>query len=354
MIATVEGLPSGVAGYATGRGTGALIAAAQAMGLRGQEILVPVNLCAIAVAGLIAAGVRPVLHDVSAETGNATLDHLTAAWRPSIAGVLAVHNFGQPLEIDAIAAWARQQGMVLTEDNCNALGAAWNGVPLGTLGDAAIYSFGSGKIVDAGEGGAVTASDPSLAAKLRAAIEAMPVVDDAGRAAGVAMEATLRQSRMSGAPLAKQRAAYKGYEPHMATRLNTNGAAPIDRVLAALGDNVERRRRMAMLWREHLASAKVHCSPVADGAAPWRYNIFVDAGLRDRLLKALRAAGHSASTWYPPVDAMFAGEVETLDDYPGAKAFAAKVINLWVDASMDEEKIRGAARLIADHVGKRA
>ncbi|XIA64127.1 DegT/DnrJ/EryC1/StrS family aminotransferase [Bradyrhizobium sp. TZ2] len=354
MIATVEGVPSGAMGFATGRGTGALIAAVKALELAGREVLVPVNLCAIAVAGLIAVGVRPVLHDVSADTGNATLEQLKAAWRPSVAGLLAVHNFGQPLGIDSIADWARQRELALIEDNCNALGASWNGAPLGTLGDVAIYSFGAGKIADAGEGGVVTANNLSTATNLRSAVEEMPVLDDAVRAAGAEMEGRLRHLRTSGAPLAAQRDAYLGYEPHMATRLGAGGAKRIEGMLAKLGDNVARRRRMAILWNKYLASAKVERSPVAEGAAPWRYNIRVDAKIRDGLVQDLRAHGHSASTWYPPIDTMFAGEIETSGEYLGARAFAAQVINLWVDQGVSEEKIRAASELIARHTDTRA
>jgi dTDP-4-amino-4,6-dideoxygalactose transaminase len=353
MIATVDGLPSGVAGFATGRGTAALVAAVDALDLAKCEILVPVNICAIAVLGLIAAGARPMLHDVSAETGNTTLDHLDAAWRPTTAGLLAVHNFGQPLDMAGIVGWARQRQLRVIEDTCNALGATAQDVPVGTLGDAAIYSFGSGKIADAGEGGAVTASSAATAARLERAIAAMPQLADAARGASAEMERNLRQLRNEDPQPASQRRAYQAYLPHLVTKLDAAGAAAIDRVLSDLPENISRRRQMARLWRDHLAQADVELGDISPESAPWRYNIRVDAAKRDAVVRELRASGHSASTWYPPIDDMFTGDVATLDDYPGARAFAARVINLWVDESVDEQRIAAASATIAKLSGGR-
>ena len=70
MTPAVEGLVDGRPALLASRGTAALMAAAHGLGLAGRDILVPVNLCPIAVAGLIWAGVRPVFHDVDPDSGN--------------------------------------------------------------------------------------------------------------------------------------------------------------------------------------------------------------------------------------------------------------------------------------------
>lgn len=341
----IDGLPSG-SGPATGRGTAGLIAAVRALGLAGRRVLVPANLCGIAVEGLLAAGARPVLHDVSPETGAATPDLIAQAWDADTGALVAVHGVSVPLDMAAIMDWARDRRLPVIEDVCLALGASHGGIAAGALGDAAFYSFGGGKTVDAGEGGAVTARDPEAAARLAAIVAGMPELAQADRDATAAMEAALRGLRASAAPEAAHRAPYEAYRPHMARRLHAGGASRAASKLADLPGNVAHRRAMARAWAGALAGADVRPADLPGGAAPWRFNLLVDPARRDALVAALRAAGHGASTWYPPVDAIFGKAVEVAGPLTGARHFAARVVNLWVDAATTPARVAEGAALI--------
>lgn len=345
MIATIDGLPSG-SGPATGRGTAGLIAAVQALGLVGRRVLVPANLCGIAVEGLLAAGARPVLHDVSPETGAATPDLIAEAWDADMGAVVAVHGVSVPLDMAAIMDWARDRRLPVIEDVCLALGATCGGVPAGALGDAAFYSFGGGKTADAGVGGAVTARDPEAAVRLAGIVEEMPELAQADRDAVAAMEAALRGLRVAGAPEADHRAPYRACRPHMARRLHAGGAQRVASVLADLPGNVAHRRAMACAWAVALAGADVRPADLPEGAAPWRFNILVDPTRRDAVVGALRGAGHGASTWYPPVDSIFGEAVEVAGPLTGARHFADRVVNLWVDAATTPDRVAEGAALI--------
>ena len=341
MATRIDGLPDGRPGLLTGRGTAALMAAARALGWSGREVLVPVNLCPIAIAGLVWAGVRPVLHDVDPTTGNARTEDVAALWRPGCAGVVVVHNFGVPVPVDAIVDWADGHRMTVVEDCCNAIGATLNGRPVGAFGALAIYAFGPGKIADAGGGGAVTAADPAIWARLVAELDAMPVIDDASRAADAAMEDSLRAWRnRPDAPPSAQRPVLEAYRPHAATRLDEARHGRVRETLAALPRVVAHRRAMASHWRQKLAGSPVPVAPATEGAVPWRVNIRVPGRLRDALVEALRRSGVPVSTWYPPVATLFQGEVMVADTgYPGAERFAEEVVNLWVDPATDRDKI---------------
>ncbi|EKV26041.1 DegT/DnrJ/EryC1/StrS aminotransferase [Caenispirillum salinarum AK4] len=344
---TIEGLPDGRPALAAGRGTAALMVAVAGLGLGGREMLVPANLCPIAVAGLIWAGVRPVLHDVDPETGNARPDDIARAWRPGCAAVLVVHNFGMPVAVDAVATWAAKTGVTVLEDCCNAPGATVAGRPVGTFSAAAVYAFGGSKIIDAGGGGAVSAGDPAVLEAIAAWLADQPEQDDADRAADAAMEAALRRLRVDpDATPAAIRRVYEDYRPHAARRLDAAGAARIAAALAALPQAAATRREQAARWQALLEGGPARPVAVPAGAVPWRFNILVDPERRDALVAALRRAGHPCSTWYPPVAALFSGETGGPGTYPGARRFAAGVVNLWVDGSQSAAAMEATAREI--------
>jgi perosamine synthetase len=86
---------------------------------------------------------------------------------PRTKGIVAVHLYGHPAEMDELRGVARRRGLFLLEDAAEAHGALYKGRPAGSLGDAAAFSFYGNKIIATGEGGMVTTDDDSLAARVR-------------------------------------------------------------------------------------------------------------------------------------------------------------------------------------------
>ncbi|WP_438404061.1 DegT/DnrJ/EryC1/StrS family aminotransferase, partial [Aeromonas veronii] len=83
--------------------------------------------------------------------------------------LIAVHLAGQPCDLEEIGALCRQYGIVLIEDACHALGAHYQGSPIGSCrhSDMTVFSFHPVKPITTAEGGAVTTRDQVLADKLR-------------------------------------------------------------------------------------------------------------------------------------------------------------------------------------------
>jgi dTDP-4-amino-4,6-dideoxygalactose transaminase len=73
--------------------------------------------------------------------------------------IMPVHLFGQPADMTALRAIARRHGLKILEDAAQAHGAAWESGPVGSLGDAAGFSFQSSKNMSCGEGGILTTND---------------------------------------------------------------------------------------------------------------------------------------------------------------------------------------------------
>jgi dTDP-4-amino-4,6-dideoxygalactose transaminase len=76
--------------------------------------------------------------------------------------IMPVHLFGQPADMTALRAIAAKHGLKIVEDAAQAHGAAWESGPVGSLGDAAGFSFQSSKNLNCGEGGALTTDDEQV------------------------------------------------------------------------------------------------------------------------------------------------------------------------------------------------
>jgi perosamine synthetase len=146
---------------ATNNGTTALHLACLALGLKpGDEVIVP-SLTYVASANAIAyCGAKPVFVDCDLQTWNATAEFIDNAWTPKTVGVLAVHLYGMPCNIEAISALCKEKGAWLIEDCAESFGATVKSKPTGSFGDAATFSFYGNKTISTGEGGAVYIRDP--------------------------------------------------------------------------------------------------------------------------------------------------------------------------------------------------
>jgi perosamine synthetase len=133
----------------------------------GDEVIVP-SLTYIATANAVAyTGATPVFADVDPSTWCLDVSAVQAAVTARTVGIIAVHLYGHPADMAALAAVADRHSLFLVEDAAEAHGAKVESRPVGGLGTAGVFSFYGNKIVTSGEGGAVTTSDAALDARLR-------------------------------------------------------------------------------------------------------------------------------------------------------------------------------------------
>ena len=112
-------------------------------------------------------GATPVFSDVDPITHTLDPDAVKRALNPRTQGILGVHLWGQPCDIEALKETADAAGIPLIFDAAHALGCARGGVPVGGFGDAEIFSLHATKVAGAGEGGVITTGNADLADRLR-------------------------------------------------------------------------------------------------------------------------------------------------------------------------------------------
>ena len=100
-------------------------------------------------------GLVPVFVDIELGTYDAMVDRLAEAVSPRTKAVMMAHTLGNPFDLDAALALAREHELWLIEDNCDALGSTFRGRLTGSFGDLATVSFYPAHHITMGEGGCV-------------------------------------------------------------------------------------------------------------------------------------------------------------------------------------------------------
>lgn len=166
-------------GIAVANGTDALEVALRALDLPPGSGVVTVSHTAVAtVAAIERAGLVPVLADIEPQFYTLAPDALRRALagditggigaKPTIRAAIPVHLYGQAAAMDEIVRLARDGGIRIVEDCAQAHGAALDGMPIGSFGAAACYSFYPTKNLGAiGDGGFVTTANAALAERMR-------------------------------------------------------------------------------------------------------------------------------------------------------------------------------------------
>jgi dTDP-4-amino-4,6-dideoxygalactose transaminase len=204
-------------------GTAALITAIRALGLTGEVLTTPFTFPATPHA-LSFSGITPVFCDVDPATLNLNPASLERAITPRTSAVLAVHVYGNACDVDGLQQVARRHNLRIIYDAAHAFGARLGGRGIGTFGDATMFSFHATKLFHTAEGGALACGDPSL--KVR--------IDD------------LRNFGIHG-PDAVEAVGLNGKMSELQAAL---GLA----VLEHLDDEIARRRRLLVCYRERLAA----------------------------------------------------------------------------------------------------
>jgi dTDP-4-amino-4,6-dideoxygalactose transaminase len=259
---------------AVGNGTDAIHLALRASGVGpGDEVVTTSISAAFSALAILQAGARPVFVDVDPRTLNIDPAAAARAVTPRTRALLPVHLYGHPADMDPLLALARERGLVLVEDACQAHGALYRGRPVGTLAGASglgALSFYPTKNLGAlGDGGAILVNDPDTAARLR-------------------------QLRNGG-----QRDRYHHESFGVNSRLDELQAALLRVGLGHLAAWNERRRELAAFYTRELAGSGVEPLVEQEYARSVAHLYVVRHPRRDALAEALARRGIGTLIHFP-------------------------------------------------------
>lgn len=155
-------------GVATGLDALWLVLKAMGIGKR-DEVIVPSNTYIATALAVSFVGAKPVFVEPTIETYNIDVTKIEEKINENTKAIIAVHLQGRPADMDAVNGIAKKYNLKVIEDAAQAHGTRYKGRKVGTLSDAAGFSFYPGKNLGAlGDGGCVVTNDKELADKVRA------------------------------------------------------------------------------------------------------------------------------------------------------------------------------------------
>ncbi len=257
-------------GVSTGLDALHLILKAYGIG-KGDEVIVPAHTFIATWLAVSCSGAVPVPVECDEQTYNINPSLIESKITRRTKAIIAVHLYGQPADTDPIKKIARKKKLKVIEDAAQAHGAKYKGKPVGSLGDAAAFSFYPAKNLGAlGDGGAITTNDRKLYERIK----------------------TLRNY---GSQI-KYRHEVKGFN----CRLDELQAAILRIKLKRLGEWNKRRRKVAGTYLSRLAGADGFGLPSVPSWSDPVWHLFVIHHKRRKaVMEVLKKRGIQTLIHYP-------------------------------------------------------
>lgn len=305
-------------------GSDALELAIRALDLQpGDEVIVPSYTFVATGAAVRMAGGLPVFADVESATLNLDVDDVRQRITDRTVGVIGVHLYGRPFQVDAVVAICRQHGLWLIEDAAQAHGARWHGGSVGSFGQLATWSFYPSKNLGCfGDGGAVTGSDTELLNRVR-------LLANHGRTAH-----------------------YEHSEVGQNSRLDALQAAVLNCRLPRLEADNERRRAIAVKYRRALSRVgDLRILEDRPETLPVYHQMTVLTSKRDKLRDHLSELGIGTAIHYPRalhLQPAFAPGGQSANPLPVAEAAGEQVLCLPMYPQLTDAEVDTVCEAIVD------
>ena len=237
----------------------------------GDEVIVPANTYIASILAITENKLIPILVEPDIATYNINPDNIEVSITGKTKAILPVHLYGQLADMTAIMDIAKRHNLLVLEDAAQAHGASLNGQTTGSWGDASGFSFYPGKNLGAlGDAGAITTNDSELADTLQA----------------------LRN--------------YGSYEKYknlfqgVNSRLDEIQAAMLSVKLKHINDEVDKRRRIAKYYLNHIDNPSIQLPIVSASQESHVWHLFVIRhNSRDKLQSYLSEQGIQTLIHYP-------------------------------------------------------
>ncbi len=304
------------------------------------EVIVPGYTCYSVPAAIERAGLVPRLCDVDPATLSPDLGSLVGIDTRRVLAIVSANLYGLPNALADLEDFARRHGLFMLDDAAQALGARYQGRPVGSFGDAGLFSFDKGKNITTLQGGVLVAGSGDLRDALDSVttgLLAASPVGTLGTLCKLPLYALLLRPWAYGAvrrlPLGLGTTPYEPDYPIAPYSRALAGLAALQ--LARLGEYTGVRVRNAGRLREALEGLPGFSMPrVLPGAEPAyvRYPVFVEPRRRAGVIVALERAGIGATASYPlalmdvpEVARRLPGDQQPT---PGAREVARRIVTL--------------------------
>jgi dTDP-4-amino-4,6-dideoxygalactose transaminase len=302
-------LVDGRAAVAVNSGTSGLHLGLLAAGVGpGDEVIVPSFTFAATGNAVALTGATPVFADIELDHYTLDTDHVASLITDKTKGIMPVHLYGHPFDVEGLGRLAAERGIDLYEDAAQAHGASFNGKKVGSFGTFAMFSLYPTKNMTSGEGGMVTTSDPDVEHKLR----------------------LLRNQGME----KQYENEIVGFNARMTDLHAAIGRVQLTKVLAWTAQ----RQQNAAFLDANLENVGTPAVKAGAGHVYHQYTIRVTED-RDGLAKALREEYNIGTGVYYPVPNHRLPSFNRTEDLPNTETAAKEVLSLPVHPSLSQDDL---------------
>lgn len=305
-------------------GTDALYIALVALGIQpGDEVIAPAHSWISTTETITQAGGTVVFCDTNPDTFTIDPHQIESKITPRTVGIIPVHLYGHPADMDAIMAIAQKHKLWVLEDCAQAHMARYKGKMVGTFGNVASFSFYPGKNLGAmGDAGAIVTSDTQLAERMAMFARHGGIVKGDHQIEGI-------NSRLDGMQ-----------------------AAILSVKLSYLPAWTQHRQKIAAAYRQRLSQVDFITLPSVMKDCEHVYHLYViQLDRRDELIQFLNRHNIQTSINYP-VALPFLPAYKRLghlpEDFPSAHSHQRKILSLPIFAEMTDEQIAKVAQTITN------
>ncbi len=302
------------------------------------NVTVPANLCYAGIYPVLYAGMTPVFCDVEKDSGNTNAELFKKSVTDKTVAAIIPHMYGNPVkELPEIAAFCRENKILLIEDCASAMGAEAD-YPLGKIGDYTVYSTGYSKTLDLGLGGILYSKTHSLDS-MREKEKTLPAFSSEDEKNLELFSKLYRLLRNNGNGCDIEKEIYNMLptvcKNAFLHRISKADADMIREKLSDLPKVVELRRKCLKRYCENLKDCGLKYYEYSDSAVPWRFSFFIEPEKRNAFVSECLENKIPISDWYPCVMPLF----NQPDGLPGAKEHEKGILNLPIplpDERIDE------------------
>lgn len=160
--------------YTIDSGRSALQVILEEIGIaKGDEVLVQAYTCVVVINAITFAGGVPVYVDIDDQLNMDPADAKKKCTKKTKA-IIIQHTFGVSAQMDELCELAKKQNLTVVEDCAHTIAGSVDGEMLGTIGDVALLSFGSDKVISCARGGAIITKDNKLGKKIASRTKKLP------------------------------------------------------------------------------------------------------------------------------------------------------------------------------------
>lgn len=287
-----------------------------------DEVIVPAISWISTSEAVSSVGAKPVFVDIHPEYYTIDTDLIEAKITSKTKAIIPVHLYGHPCDMDAVMNIAKKHNLIVIEDCAQSHGAKWNENTIGSIGDAASFSFYPGKNLGAyGDAGAMVAKEESIARVCRQ-------IANHGQEGKHNHIIEGRNSRLDGLQASILRAK-----------------------LPFLSKWTEQRQSIAKKYNEILSGSKLQLPKAHVNASHVFHLYVVQTNNRDALMKHLADKGIETAVHYPtalPFLKCYDAYNHKPEDFPIAFKAQSRILSLPIYAEITDEQVSYLAQSIAE------